>query len=235
LAHVPALNPTLAKAELRRCALELGFSGAVIASEVQGQTLDCEELRPFWEAAADLGLYVFIHPLPRVIAWRHMDADDLGRMLGWEFSLMVAAVRIINCGLLDDLPTLKIQFSHFCGGIDRYLPRIRGVQQRERMGTAALPRHGRQPKRQFDSYLQERLFYDCSGWTGSDMAADWGAEWVGAGLSALTPSRCVFATDYPQAVQDPHDVGAYVRALQKLASARSVLDGTSAKALLGKP
>jgi hypothetical protein len=25
-----------------------------------------------------------------------MDADDLGRMLGWEFSLMVTTVRLIN-------------------------------------------------------------------------------------------------------------------------------------------
>src|SRR5262249_27108953 len=51
-----------------------------------------------------------------------MYVDDLGRMLGWEFSLMAATVRIINSGLLDQLPTLKIQFSHFAGGIGRALP-----------------------------------------------------------------------------------------------------------------
>ena len=109
LAHVPALNLHEASAELRRCAVELGFPGVVIASELQGQALDVDALRPFWKAAADLGLYVFIHPLPRVISWAHMDADDLGRMLGWEFSLMVATVRLINSGLLDELPSLKIR------------------------------------------------------------------------------------------------------------------------------
>ena len=129
LAHVPALNSREASAELRRCAVELGFPGVVIASELQGQALDVDALRPFWKAAADLGLYVFIHPLPRVISWAHMDADDLGRMLGWEFSLMVATVRLINSGLLDELPPLKVQVSHFAGGIARYLPRIRGLQQ----------------------------------------------------------------------------------------------------------
>ena len=126
LAHVPALNPQEASDELRRCAVEFGFPGVVIASEVQGQPLDAEGLRPFWKAAADLGLYVFIHPLAQVIGWSQMDADDLGRMLGWEFSLMVATVRLINSGLLDELPSLKIQVSHFGGGIDRYLPRIPG-------------------------------------------------------------------------------------------------------------
>lgn len=88
LAHVPALNPQEAALELKRCAVELGFPGVVIASELQGQSLDDECLRPFWKAAADFGLYVFIHPLPRVISWGQMGADDLGRMLGWEFSLM---------------------------------------------------------------------------------------------------------------------------------------------------
>jgi Amidohydrolase len=111
-------------------------------------------LRPFWKAAANLGLYVFVHPLPRVISWNAMDADDLGRMLGWEFSLMVATVRIINSGLLDELPTLKVQFSHFAGGLAQYLPRIRGLQQREKAGTASIPCHGRQPREAFEYYLR---------------------------------------------------------------------------------
>src|SRR5262249_33430057 len=64
LAHVPALNPAAAAAELKRCAVELGFPGVVIGSELQGQPLDAQALRPFWRAATDLGLYVFIHPLP---------------------------------------------------------------------------------------------------------------------------------------------------------------------------
>src|SRR3972149_2853172 len=69
LAHMPALKPDEAKAELKRCAVDLKFPGVVIASELQDQALDAEALRPFWKACADLGLYVFIHPLPRVIGW----------------------------------------------------------------------------------------------------------------------------------------------------------------------
>jgi predicted TIM-barrel fold metal-dependent hydrolase len=158
LAHVPALKPAEAAAELKRCAADLGLPGVVIGSELQGQALDSEALRPFWRAAADLGLYVFIHPLPNVIRWEHMDADDLGRMLGWQFSLMVAAVRMINSGLFDELPTLNVQFSHFAAGLGRYLGRIRGFQQRDKWGTAAVPRHGRRPKLPFDHYSRA----DCS-------------------------------------------------------------------------
>jgi predicted TIM-barrel fold metal-dependent hydrolase len=233
LAHVPALDPREAAAELKRCAVDLGFPGVVIASELQGQPLDCEALRPFWKSAADLGLYVFIHPLARVIRWGQMDADDLGRMLGWEFSLMVATVRIINSGLLDELPGLKIQISHFGGGIGRYLPRIRGLQQRELSGTASIPRHGRHPRKPFDYYLEHRLFYDCAGWSGPNEAAERGAQWVHIGLTELPASRLMFATDYPQAVQADDEVAGYVDAVRALGGdARAVLDGANAEKLI---
>src|SRR6516165_9542383 len=234
LAHVPALDPPAAMAELKRCAVELDFPGVVIASELQGQALDAEALRPFWKACADLGLYVFIHPLPRVIAWAQMYADDLGRMLGWEFSLMAATVRIINSGLLDELPTLKIQFSHFAGGIGRYLPRIHGLQDREKNGTAGIPRHGRQPRQLFDYYLRRRLFYDCCGWSGPDRSAQRGADWVRMGLAELpAPSQIVFATDYPQAVEDDNEVLAYVNAVRALGTeAAAMVDGANAERLI---
>jgi predicted TIM-barrel fold metal-dependent hydrolase len=233
LAHVPALKPAEAAAELKRCAVELGFPGVVIGSELQGQTLDAEALRPFWKACADLGLYVFIHPLARVIAWPQVYADDLGRMLGWEFSLMVAAVRIINSGLLDELPTLNIQFSHFAAGLGRYLARIRGFQQRDKWGTAAIPGHERRPREPFDHYMDHRLFYDCAGWAGPDHAAEWGAEWVRIGLDEVALSQVVFATDYPQAVRDDAEVAAYVDAVRALGpNARAMLDGVNAEKLI---
>jgi predicted TIM-barrel fold metal-dependent hydrolase len=233
LAHVPALNPQAATAELKRCAVELRFPGVVVASELQGQPLDCEALRPFWKTCADLGLYVFIHPLPRVIAWSQMHADDLGRMLGWEFSLMVATVRLINSGVLDELPTLKIHVSHFAGGIGRYLPRIHGLQDRVQNGTLAIPGHGRQPRQAFDHYLQHRIFYDCCGWSGPDHAAERGAAWVRMGLNELPASQVVFATDYPQAVEKDDEVVAYVDAVRALgAEARLVLDGAGAGMLI---
>jgi predicted TIM-barrel fold metal-dependent hydrolase len=233
LAHVPALRPAEAAPELKRCAVELGFPGVVIASELQDQPLDAEELKPFWKTCADLGLYVFIHPLPRVIRWAHMGADDLGRMLGWEFSLMTATVRLVNSGLLDALPTLKIQFSHFSGGIGRYLGRIRGFQQRDKWGTAKFGRHGRRPQQPFDHYLDHRLYYDIAGWAGPDHAAAWGADWVRFGIEELAFSQLVFATDYPQAVREASEVAAYTEAVRGLsANGRALVAGANAEKLI---
>lgn len=233
LAHVPALKPEEAKAELKRCAVDLGFPGVVIASELQDQPLDADALRPFWRACADLGLYVFIHPLPRVINWNKMDADDLGRMLGWEFSLMVATVRVINSGLLDELPDLKIQFSHFSGGLGRYRGRINGFQQRKKWGTSAIPRHGREPKLAFDHYLDNRLFYDCAGWAGPDPCGPLGAHWVRFGLQEMALSQCVFATDYPQAIRDPNEVRDYVEQVQTTdPNSHALVHGLNAEKLI---
>jgi predicted TIM-barrel fold metal-dependent hydrolase len=233
LAHVPALNPAEAAAELKRCAVELGFPGVVIASELQGEPLDAEALRPFWSAAADLGLYVFVHPLAAVIRWKHMNADDLGRMLGWEFSLMTATVRLINSGLLDQLPTLRIQLAHFSGGIGRYMGRIRGFQQRDLWGTARVPRHGRRPQQPFEHYLDHRLFYDCAGWAAPIPAAELGADWVRYGMQEVAFSQVVFATDYPQAVRDDGEVAAYVDAVRALGpNCRAMLEGANVAKLI---
>ena len=101
------------------------------------------------------------------------------------------------------------------------------------MGTAAIPRHGRQPQMPFDHYLHHRLFYDCCGWSSPDHAAEQGAEWVRTGLTELPTSQLVFATDYPQAVQDDDEVVAYVNAVRALgAEARSVLDSANAEKLI---
>jgi predicted TIM-barrel fold metal-dependent hydrolase len=233
LAHVPALKAADTAAELKRCAVELGFPGVVIASELQDLPLDAPELRPFWKACADLDLYVFIHPLPRVIRWARMDADDLGRVLGWEFSLMTAAVRLINSSLLDELPSLRIQFSHFAGGIGRYRGRIRGFQAREQWGTAGLTRHGRRPRQPFEHYLDHRLFYDIAGWAGPDRAAELGGHWVRFGLQELPCSQLVFASDYPQAVREPSEVAAYVAAVRALGEdARAIAAGANAEKLI---
>jgi predicted TIM-barrel fold metal-dependent hydrolase len=233
LAHVPALDPRQALPELKRCAIDLGFPGVVIGSELQGQPLDAEALRPFWKAVADLGLYVFVHPLPAVIAWDRMDADDLGRMVGWEFSLMVATIRLINGRVLDDLPHLRVQFAHFSGGIGRYLGRIRGFQQRDQWGTSDVPRHNRRPALPFDHYLEQRLYYDCAGWAGPDHAGAWGAEWVRFGMQEVAFSQVVFATDYPQAVREASEVADYVKAVRDLSpDCRAMLNGANAAKLI---
>ena len=146
---------------------------------------------------------------------------------------MVATVRLIDSGLLDEFASLKIHIAHFGGGIARYLPRIHGLQNREKSGTAQIPRHSRTPREPFDHYLKHRLFYDCAGWSGPDYAAKRGAEWMRVGLAELPSSQVLFATDYPQAVRDDDEIADYVTAVSELGvKARKILDGVNAEQLI---
>jgi predicted TIM-barrel fold metal-dependent hydrolase len=154
-------------------------------------------------------------------------------MLGWEFSLATAAVRLINSGLFDRYPGLKVQFAHFAGGVGRYTGRIRGFQEREVFRTAQIPRHNRRPALPFDHYIRERLFYDCAGWARPLDPVDCAVEWVRFGLSEVPVSRVVFATDYPQAVRTDQGMVDYVAAMRTLSpEAEAVLNGANAEHLI---
>jgi aminocarboxymuconate-semialdehyde decarboxylase len=229
LAHVPVLKGGEAVAELERAKRDLGFPGVAIGSELQGLPLDAVELEPFWSACERLGMYVFVHPLPAVIEWRLMYADDLGRVLGWEFSLMTATLRMINGGVLDRHLGLKVQFAHFCGGVGRYLPRACGFVQREKWGTNEVPNHNRRAAKDYDHYMSERLMYDTAGWAGPDHAAEWGMDWIRSNLVDVALSQVVFATDYPQAVRDDDEVAAYVKAYRELGATADAINANSKK------
>ena len=59
---VPLQSPELAIRELERCIDELGLCGVQIGSHCNEWNLDAPELFPFFEAAADLGAAVMVHP-----------------------------------------------------------------------------------------------------------------------------------------------------------------------------
>jgi len=236
LAHVPALDPNAMRTEMTRCIDELGFPGVVIGSELQGKALDDEDLDPLWRAVCDLGGYVFVHPLPAVINWDRMDADDLGRVLGWQFSLAVATLRMMNGGVFDRFPDLKVQFAHFSGGLGRYMSRARGFGTRTQWGTKDNARHGRQPDKPYRHYMNERLMYDCAGWVGPIDTAAEGIEWIEFGLKEVALSQVVFATDYPQAIRTDQECKEYTDAVRALgAVGETILTGNTSKLIANLP
>ena len=115
---------------------ELGFPGVVITSEIGGVYLDDSALDPFWGEACRRGLFVFIHPALTPTVARSLNAFDMGRLIGRKFSLIAATVRLINGGVLDRFPELRILMSHMGGGIATMLGRLRKYQDRAFFGTA---------------------------------------------------------------------------------------------------
>ena len=208
-AHAHPLGGPDALRELNRCSRELGFQGVVITSEVDGFFLDDPLFEPFWGEASRLGMYVFVHPALRLNDSRQFNAYDSARCVGREFSLIMATIRLINSGVLDRYPSLRIQMAHLSGGIASMLGRVRSFQDKEFWGTKDDARHGMRPERDFDYYLRERLVFDTAGFCG-----DVGG--VKTALVEIPASRIVFATDYPQEIRTGDAARSYVEGIRKL-------------------
>ena len=226
IGHIPPLSGSDGLKEVARCREELGFKGLVIPSEIEGLALDDAKLDPYWSECEKRNLYVFIHPALRPAAPDHLQAFDLVRSIGREFSLITATIRLIDGGVLDRFPGLKIQMAHLGGGIAVMWERLKSFHDRKWLGTQDDPVHGRLPERELDHYFKERIFFDTAGVFGSMTAVE-------AAAKEIPASQIVFGTDYPLEIHTDIAMKAFVDNLNGMgAEGQQILSG-AAKSLLG--
>ncbi len=108
---MPLQSPELAIRELERCIDELGLQGVQIGSHCNDWNLDAPELFPFFEAAADLGAAVLVHP------WDMMGAASMPKYwLPWLVGMPAEQSRAGCClvfgGVLERLPKLRVMLAH---------------------------------------------------------------------------------------------------------------------------
>ncbi len=218
-AHAHPLGGAPALKELARCRHELGFQGVTITSEFDGKWIDDPAIEPFWNEVEKLGLFVFVHPALKLNRAEQFDSYDTARAVGREFSLIMAAIRLVNSGVFDRHPKLSVHMAHLSGGIAGVLARIRCFQDKEFWGTADSTRHGAKGKRDFDYYIRNNLVFDTAGFAG-------GISALKAGLSEIPASRIVFATDYPQEIRNREVVRDFVDEIRALgADGERILSG----------
>lgn len=216
LAHIPPLGGQEAFRELERAAKVLGFKGVAIESSVNGITLDSESFWPFYEKAQELGLWVMIHPALKTIAVEYMQDYDMARNVGREFGLQMATIRLINGGVFDEFPDLKVQMSHLGGGIAALMGRVRSYQDKEFWGTAGHPRAGKLPKRPFDDYFS-KIYFDTGGFCGNINA-------LKSALLEMKPEQILFGTDYPQEIRSGELVASYLEQIRGLTLPKEDID-----------
>jgi hypothetical protein len=112
--------------------------------------------------------------------------------------------------------------SHLGGGIAALLGRVRNYQNREFWGTAGDPRHGKNPPKPFDYYL-DKIYFDTGGFFGHINA-------VKSALLELKPTQLVFGTDYPQEIRSAEAMKGFVEGLKALGAekAHPILSETGA-------
>ncbi len=149
--QVPLQDASLAVAEMERCVRSLGLRGIEIGSSVNGEDLDAERFFPFFEAAASLGVPLFMHGSELPDARRFKDFS-LSTLLGIPAATSIAIARMIFAGVFERLPGLTMWLSH-AGGV---LPYLRGRFQHGFEVKPAVRARTHEPP----TAALDRLYYD---------------------------------------------------------------------------
>jgi uncharacterized protein len=135
-ATVALKDPEAAVVELERSIVKLGFVGLMLNGTVEGRFMDDPAFLPVFEAAARLGVPVYLHPAPapKVVKAAYFSGlpGELGNMLsiagwGWHAETGLHTLRLIVSGLFDKVPGLQLVIGHMGEGLPYAMARSSGI------------------------------------------------------------------------------------------------------------
>lgn len=181
-------EPESAVRELDRCIRQLGFKGAMVNGTTSGLFLDHPRFMPFFEAAQDLDVPIYLHPAPPPVtvqqAYFSGLPEDLGFLLstagwGWHVETGMHCLRLIGMGLFDRFPKLQIIIGHMGENLPYSLARADSV----------LTRSPQKLCRPFADYFHEHFHVTTSGYftTPPFLCA----------LQVVGADRILYSVDYP--------------------------------------
>ena len=106
-------------AEVDRCVKELGFKGIQVFSNISNKLLDSAEFTPVLKHIGMLGVPIHLHP---AIPLNRVGLENTSQFLplGFPYDTSLNTFRLIQSGLLDETPDLKLIVAHI-GGVLPYL------------------------------------------------------------------------------------------------------------------
>jgi predicted TIM-barrel fold metal-dependent hydrolase len=109
VATIDAFGGDAAAREVERAVRELGIRGIVVDCALGDRYLDAPEARPVLEAAAALGVAVFVHPVyPPWLTGRLARLGHTGILLARGTETAASLLALLRSGVLDELPNLNI-------------------------------------------------------------------------------------------------------------------------------
>ncbi|HEY0812122.1 MAG TPA: amidohydrolase family protein [Pseudonocardia sp.] len=175
LAALPMQDPAAALDVLDRAVEHLGLNGVSLIAHNEGRSLADPEYLRLYTRIAELGVPLFLHPGLRSAtrALTHGFREEVG--LSWMYQTALAALQLIDGGVLDAVPDLVVVHPHL-GGV---LPYVAGR-------ISPLPGSG--AEHPIEHYLRTRFYVDTAASTPAALplaVQTYGAEHV------------VFASDHP--------------------------------------
>ncbi|HKE43418.1 MAG TPA: amidohydrolase family protein [Steroidobacteraceae bacterium] len=126
LATVAPQDPKRAVTEMERAIRKLKLNGVMINSHTNGEYLDELKYWPILEAAAGLGVPIYIHPRSPspAMAQPYRKYHLEHAIWGYAVEVGLHAVRLIMSGVFDKYPALKIVIGHMGENIPYALYRM---------------------------------------------------------------------------------------------------------------
>ncbi len=188
LGAVPLQDVDLAITELHAAIHDFGLAGVEIAGHVNGTPIGDPRFAPFFEAAAQWGASIFVHPL-RAGMERVVGPPVLEQALAFPGEIGLAGASLITGGTLGRFPALRLALSHGGGSLPILLARLqhawtRFPALREKIATSP-------------AIAARQLYVD-------DLVYDPGA--MRQLVSHFGEDRVMVGTDYPFQIMDdePH-------------------------------
>jgi aminocarboxymuconate-semialdehyde decarboxylase len=183
LGSVALQHPPLAVEELEEGVKKLGMRGFAVGGSVNGEDLSAPKFHPIWAKAEELQALIFIHPQVS-----GMPADEhrlqgngfLDNVIGHPLETTLALTHLIQDGVLDLFPRLKVCAAHGGG----YLP---SYSSRSDRCLTAFPNTCKPLKKLPSEYLKQ-LYFDSVLFTPEDMRHL---------VAVAGASQVVVGTDYP--------------------------------------
>jgi len=123
LGTLPMQSPQLAIEEMKRCKFELKFPGIEIGTNINDWNLDAKELYPFYKAAEEWDMSLFVHPWNMQLDGR-MKKYWLPWLVGMPAETSTAICSMIFGGVFEQFPNLKVCFAHGGGQVPYTIGRI---------------------------------------------------------------------------------------------------------------
>lgn len=181
---LPLQDMNLALTEFNRAVEDLGLKVANVPAEVRGTYLGDVQFRPFWKAACDFGVVVFMHPDGAKDPWFFQWGmwNSLGQSL--EEAKFMASV--IYEGVLETYPGLKLVIAHGGG----YFPHNMGRLDRN---VKNAPQSMKNITRKPSAYLKN-VYYDTCLYDPTVLSAL---------IKIVGPEHLVLGSDWPIGETDP--------------------------------